>query len=428
MGSVWVADHLALQTQVAIKFMASSVSDDPVSVQRFTREAKAAAQIKSPHVVQIFDHGITDDGTPYIVMELLDGESLEKRLRRVGPLNLLEVVQIMTQVCKALAKAHEIGVVHRDIKPANIFIIESGGEPFVKVLDFGVAKFSGEQGVEMTAAGHMVGTPAFMSPEQCFDAKHVGHRADLWSLGVVAYAALTGKRPFEGGTLGELVVAVKRGEFELPSSLRRDLPQAVDEWMGRALAREPQDRFSSAKEMAVTLERAVGLASIMTSSPSLAASGQQLATFSSSASLVTSKAQATMGAPPFRRWAWLLAGGAAMVVIVAGIGASAFIVGRGRQAQPSEAATATGSSGPTGEARGEAAAGPTTAVRADPSAAAGGRAPSDGSAAGTAAARPSSSAASAAPDAGASGPRVRQPGGTGTIDERAQRAKDKLGI
>jgi len=107
MGSVWVADHLALQTHVAIKFMASSVSDDPVSVQRFTREAKAAAQIKSPHVVQIFDHGITEDGTPYIVMELLDGESLEKRLRRLGPLNLIELTQIITQVCKALAKAHE---------------------------------------------------------------------------------------------------------------------------------------------------------------------------------------------------------------------------------------------------------------------------------------------------------------------------------
>ena len=124
MGSVWVADHLPLQTQVAIKFMAATVAEDPVSVQRFAREAKAAAQIKSPHVVQIFDHGITDDGTPYIVMELLDGESLEKRLRRVGPLNLLEATQILTQVCKALAKAHEIGVVHRDIKPANIFILD----------------------------------------------------------------------------------------------------------------------------------------------------------------------------------------------------------------------------------------------------------------------------------------------------------------
>jgi serine/threonine-protein kinase len=419
MGSVWVADHLTLQRQVAIKFMAASVADDPVSVQRFAREAKAAAQIKSPHVVQIFDHGITDDGAPFIVMELLEGESLETRLRRVGPLNLLEVTQILTQVCKALAKAHEIGVVHRDIKPANIFISESGGDPFIKVLDFGVAKFSGEQVVEMTAAGHMVGTPSFMSPEQCFDAKHVGHRADLWSVGVVAYAAMTGKRPFAGATLGELVVAVKRGEFELPSSLRRDLPQAIDEWMGRALAPEPKDRFASAKEMAQAFERAVGLASIMTSSPSLAAA-THLGTFSSSSSLVTSSPRTQ--APAYRRWAWLVAGGAAMIVLLAGLGAGAVLVGRVRGSPPSGTPdpVATGNAAPSID-------GTDSAVRPPPSAPAASTASDTGSTGVDDSASASAPTASAR-DAGTPGPRGRIPTGSGTIDERTQRAKDKLGI
>jgi serine/threonine protein kinase len=420
MGSVWVADHLALQTQVAIKFMAATVADDPVSVQRFSREAKAAAQIKSPHVAQVFDHGITEDGTPFIVMELLDGESLEKRLRRVGPLNLLEVTLILTQACKALAKAHEIGVVHRDLKPANLFIIESGGEPFVKVLDFGVAKFSGEQGVEMTAAGHLVGTPAFMSPEQCFDAKQVGHRADLWSLGVVAYSAMTGRRPFAGATLGELVVAVKRGGFALPSAIRGDLPPAVDEWMVKALAREPSDRFASAKEMAQALERAVGSTSIMASSPSLAASGQQLATHSSGTSLVTSNA--TRIVPAQRKWTWLVAGGAAMLVVVGAIGAGAVLMGRERGAASAAASGSQPEANVEPNGTRAATAGSTASAQ-----------PPESSATAAGSASSASSASSAAvpvpvPAAAPSGAHGRIPAVAGTMDERAQRAKDKLGI
>ncbi len=277
MGSVWLADHLSLQSQVAVKFMAPSMADDQTSVRRFQQEAKAAAEIRSPHVVQVFDHGQTDDGQLFIVMELLEGESLEKRVRRVGALRPSQVARMVAQVCKALAKAHERGIVHRDIKPSNVFVIDSGGDEFIKLLDFGVAKFSGEEAVNMTAAGNMVGTPAFMSPEQLFHGRDIDHRGDLWSVAVVAYFALTGARPFGGKTLGELAVQIKGAKFRAPSELRNDLPPDVDAWFARALHPDLTARFSTAKEMGQVLEMACGVSSLMASTPSGVAN--QLHTF-----------------------------------------------------------------------------------------------------------------------------------------------------
>jgi serine/threonine-protein kinase len=144
MGSVWVADHAALQTQVVVKFMHVQLTGDRDSVLRFSREAAAGANVKSPHVVQVLDHGIAPDGAPFIVMELLEGSDLAAHLERNGPMPLAEVDHVISQTCKALARAHERGIVHRDIKPQNIFLTNvGGGEPFVKVLDFGIAKASG---------------------------------------------------------------------------------------------------------------------------------------------------------------------------------------------------------------------------------------------------------------------------------------------
>ena len=307
MGSVWLADHLGLQSQVAVKFMAQAMLEDPVSVRRFQQEAKAAAEIRSPHVVRVFDHGTTDDG-PYIVMELLVGESLEKRIKRGGPLGLHELIQVITQACKALAKAHERGIIHRDIKPGNLFLAEDD-DLFVKVLDFGVAKFSGQEAIDMTATGNMVGTPAYMSPEQLFHGKSVDHRGDLWSLAVVAYHALTGERPFDGVTLGELCVAIKRGEFTPPSKLRNDVSPQIDAWFMRAFAKDAEARFTSAKELAVALEAAVGVSSAMGSVPSMVASSPVLATFPGTAV----STQPGAGGPR-RRW-WLV-GVAVLAVLI----------------------------------------------------------------------------------------------------------------
>jgi serine/threonine-protein kinase len=255
MGSVWVADHLGLSTRVAVKFLSPAFAQDQSAVERFRREATAAAQIKSPHVSQVFDHGIMHDGTPYIVMELLEGEDLRQRLKRTGPLDLREAASIVTQVAKALNRAHQLGIVHRDIKPDNIFLLDMDGELLVKVLDFGIAKSHAD--VHMTATGSMVGTPLYMSPEQLLSSKHVDFRSDLWSLGVVAYRMLTGSPPFTGDTIGAISVAVHDGTFAPPSTLRPGLPPAIDAWALRALRHDPAERFGSAKQMAEELWRAV---------------------------------------------------------------------------------------------------------------------------------------------------------------------------
>ena len=221
MGSVWIADHLTLHTEVAVKFMAAEIAKDGPAVARFTREATAAAQIKSPHVVQIFDHGVTSDGIPYIVMEKLEGDDLGKRLAQVVALPIPDAIKIVVQVCKALSRAHALGIVHRDIKPENIFLTDSDGETFVKVLDFGIAKKTMETSMVMTSTGAMVGTPYYMSPEQVLGAKGLDGRSDIWSLGVVAYHAITGQLPFTSETLGALCVAIDRCKFAPASGIRQ---------------------------------------------------------------------------------------------------------------------------------------------------------------------------------------------------------------
>jgi serine/threonine-protein kinase len=251
MGSVWVADHLTLNTQVAVKFMSAEMAHHAEAIARFTREASAAAQIRSPHIVQVFDHGVTAEGVPYIVMELLQGEDLDTRLGR-GPLSLRDTIQVIGQVCKALGRAHKEGIVHRDIKPANIFLLDSDGDIFVKVLDFGIAKRALDDGrvSDVTRTGAMMGTPKYMSPEQMLSSKDIDYRSDLWAVGVVAYVCLTGVPPFVGETLGALSVAVNAARFSPPSALLASLPASIDAWFARALARFPEDRFASAKEMA----------------------------------------------------------------------------------------------------------------------------------------------------------------------------------
>ncbi|MBI4956274.1 MAG: protein kinase, partial [Myxococcales bacterium] len=259
MGSVWLAEHLALDTEVAVKFISSKLAgDDPAVLERFRREASAAARIKSPHVVQTYDRAETEDGTPFIVMELLTGESLAARLRRLGPLGLEEATRIVEHVARGLGAAHALGIVHRDIKPDNVFVTPSDGEVFAKVLDFGVAKQHGGGGVAVTSTDAMVGTPAYMSPEQVLSAKLVDHRADLWALGVVAYQMLTGRLPFLGETVGAVAVAISRGRYRPASELRAGLPPTADAFFRRALHRRIDSRFGGARELAQAFAAALG--------------------------------------------------------------------------------------------------------------------------------------------------------------------------
>jgi serine/threonine-protein kinase len=261
MGAVWVADHLALRTQVVVKFIASGLKGSKEAHDRFSREAAAASQVKSPHVVQTFDHGITDEGTPYIVMELLEGRDLGEYLDKEPKLPPELVVEIVAQLSRALDRAHERGIVHRDIKPGNIYLCDAGrgGEVFVKLLDFGIAK-----GVETplidsgTKTGSMIGSPFYMSPEQILGSKGVDHRSDLWSVGVVAFEALTGAKPFDAETMGGLAIRIHSEPLPLPSSVNPELPAAVDEWFKRACSRNVDERFDTGKELAEELARALG--------------------------------------------------------------------------------------------------------------------------------------------------------------------------
>jgi serine/threonine protein kinase len=253
MGSVWHATHLGLDIPCAVKFIETALSNTAQAQARFEREAKAAAQLRSPHVVQVLDHGVCD-GTPYIAMELLEGEDLRHRLAVVGQLRAPDLFHILNQVCRALTKAHGLGIVHRDLKPDNIFLVRDDDREIAKVLDFGIAKL---QRTELstgssTAGGAMLGTPYYMSPEQAQGTKSVDARSDLWSLAVIAYQALTGVPPFESDGLGDLLIKIMVTELPVPSQ-HGPTPPGFDAWWRKAASRDPAGRFQTAKEFAESL-------------------------------------------------------------------------------------------------------------------------------------------------------------------------------
>jgi serine/threonine-protein kinase len=258
MGTVWLAQHMSLQTPCALKFLQQSVAESPAYRARFEREAIAAAQLRSPNVVNILDHGVWE-GVPYIAMELLDGEDLSRRLRRVRILPPRETASIIAQVARALQRAHAAGLVHRDLKPANIFLVRDDDREIAKVLDFGVAKVdTGGESDAITQTGAVLGTPSYMSPEQSQGAKDVDHRSDLWSLGVIAYRCLTGELPFQSEAPGELYMRIIVRPLPVPSRIA-PVPPGFDAWWFRAASRDPAMRFQSARELADALAVALGV-------------------------------------------------------------------------------------------------------------------------------------------------------------------------
>jgi serine/threonine-protein kinase len=265
MGSVWEGRHTSLGTKVAIKFIDPEYADSKEAQTRFVTEARAAATLHSKHAIQIFDHGVTDDGRPYMVMELLTGEPLDKRIDRLGAISLQETARILGQVCRALQRAHTSGIIHRDLKPENIFLVHTPDEDdeVAKVLDFGIAKIKatpGEQGLTTsTKTGAVLGTPYYMAPEQARGLRSIDTRADLWSLGVIAYRCVTGVLPFEGESVGDLLVKICTSPPPVPSLTVPGLPAAFDTWFARALEREPDRRFQTASELAEALALAAGV-------------------------------------------------------------------------------------------------------------------------------------------------------------------------
>ncbi len=266
MGTVWEARHISLGTRVAIKFIDVEYTDSQEARTRFDNEARAAATIESKHAIQIFDHGVTADGQPYIVMELLLGEALDARLERVHRLPLAETARILRQVGRGLARAHERGIVQRDLKPENIFLVRTPDEDeeIAKVLDFGIAKFKkidGQTGglTSSTKTGAVLGTPFYMAPEQARGLRDIDHRVDLWALGVIAFKCVCGVLPFQGVSVGDLLVKICTTPAPVPSKLVPGLPPAFDAWFLRALEKEPSRRFQYALELSDALASAAGL-------------------------------------------------------------------------------------------------------------------------------------------------------------------------
>lgn len=263
MGSVWLARHLTLDVDVAVKFIDAALRDQKDHRGRFALEAQAAARINSPHVVNVLDFGAEASGRLYIAMEYLQGEDVGKLLDRSGRLTPEVTARIVSHACRGLGRAHALGIAHRDVKPENLFLCgATEDDGFVlKILDFGVAKSTQKQPPEAftsTVVGQLVGSPAYMSPEQAHGSLDVDFRSDLFSLAVVAYHCLTGVVPFGGDSLAELLIGIVSKDPVPVTRLAPGLPRAVDDWFARALDKNPARRFASAKDLAQAFHMAVG--------------------------------------------------------------------------------------------------------------------------------------------------------------------------
>jgi serine/threonine protein kinase len=256
MGIVYAAEHLVLRQRVAVKVLLPDAATSELVVERFAREAQANARIQSEHVARVMDAGSTATGAPFLVMEYLEGCDLEELLSVEGPLPLTDVVDYLMQSLEALAHAHAVGLIHRDIKPANLFLAcRPDGGNVIKMLDFGISKAIRSRPEEKVLTGQAVlGSPVYMSPEQLRNAKDIDARADIWSLGVVAYELLTGKPPFDGDGVGEIFAAILEKDPEPVHIVNWRLPPEVSAVIAKCLQRKPEDRWADAAELARALK------------------------------------------------------------------------------------------------------------------------------------------------------------------------------
>ena len=257
MGVVVAAMHLQLDQRVALKFVLPSAIQNAETVERFSREARAAVRLRSEHVARVLDVGTLESGSPYIVMEFLEGRDLAEVIAP-GPLSVRDAVDYVMQACEAIAEAHSIGIVHRDLKPRNLFLARRiDGRPLIKVLDFGISKMtvpgSPEQ-MSLTRTTEVMGSPNYMSPEQLRSARNVDLRTDIWSLGVILYEILTGHVPFEAETVTQLCAMVLQDTPRVLHEYRPDLPPALTDVVFRCLEKDPARRFQSVAELAHALE------------------------------------------------------------------------------------------------------------------------------------------------------------------------------
>ncbi|MDB4944329.1 MAG: hypothetical protein JWP97_3863 [Labilithrix sp.] len=253
MGTVFEARHIRLGQRVAIKVLGSSLREYPELVQRFEREARACGSLSSEHAIRVFDIDLLEDGTPFIVMELLTGRDLGNVIERDGPQPVSRAVRWLIEACDAIAEAHRLGIIHRDIKPSNLFLAEVEGRAMVKVLDFGIAKHVKSTDASITQALIPLGTPQYMSPEQVRCAKDVDARSDVWSLGISLYELVCGTTPFPDPSASAVIAAIAADAVPDPRIVRPDLDEAFVAVLMKALAKNAADRYQDVHELVAAL-------------------------------------------------------------------------------------------------------------------------------------------------------------------------------
>ncbi len=340
MGAVYTAVHSLLGRRAAVKVLLPELSKDQAIVQRFFNEARAATAIKHPSIVEIYDFGWAPDGSAFIVMELMEGESLATRLQRLGRLPVAQAVTIARQIANALGAAHKAGIVHRDLKPDNVFLvsdIEVATGERVKLLDFGIATLAAEGAASRTTTGAIMGTPVYMSPEQCEGARQVDHRTDLYALGCILFQMIAGRVPFESEGVGGLI---GMHLYVAPPTLRSvvpDAPAEIEAVVARLLAKPPGERYQSAEELVAALGRAGTAPSFPPSMPHNAAIAPMAP--SRSPPSTTLSAAASAGTVPrtestsSKRGLWFALAGVG--VVAAGVATVVAMAGGGGQAATS---------------------------------------------------------------------------------------------
>jgi serine/threonine protein kinase len=252
MGIVYAAMHELLGQRVAVKLLVGATGGDAAA--RFLNEARAAARIQHENIARVMDVGTLPDGTPYMVLELLEGCDLERVLSREGRLPVATAVDHVLQALEAVAQAHALGIIHRDLKPANLFLTRRlDGSPQIKVLDFGVSKSDDMRSAAKTSAQAILGSPYYMSPEQMKSSRSVDRRADIWSVGVILFELLTAKYPFDGENVGELFAAILEATPTSPATYRPDCPPGLAAVILRCLTRDPALRYDGAPALAEAL-------------------------------------------------------------------------------------------------------------------------------------------------------------------------------
>jgi serine/threonine-protein kinase len=319
MGVVVAATHIQLDERVALKFLLPEALVNADAVARFAREARAAVKIKSEHVARVSDVGTLESGSPYMVMEYLQGQDLSDWMRDRGTLSVPDAVEFLLQACEALAEAHAIGIVHRDLKPANLFVTtRRDGTPCIKVLDFGISKFTGPgSDLGMTKTSTVMGSPLYMSPEQLSSTRTVDARTDIWAIGVILFELVSGRVPFEAETMPELCGKVLSEPPPSLRGLRQNMPEAIDAIVFRCLAKDRTQRYANVAELAEALaplgppnatRSAERIARILRASGSLSSSdtGQQPTVLATTGNVVTLKAAQDLRTARQRSWAvWL---------------------------------------------------------------------------------------------------------------------------